>query len=552
MNLREWQATALEHYSQSDQTDYGLMGTPGCGKSRWASAVADHLRVLGEIRRVIIVVPTSHLKTQWRKAAHDAAGLEIDDRYPNHGPISRDADGIVVTYQAVAAASSLYRMLASDEPTLVILDEIHRAGVSKVWGAALHDAFELAERRLMLSGTPFRSDNSAIPFVQYDVDGRCVMDYSYDYSDALRDGIVRPVVFQSMDGRMQWHSGGEDVESSLKNDDEQAAARALHWALRPDADWMRTYLARAAVELDEMREFVPDAGGLVIAYQQREAEAYAKILHQITGEEQVVVVSDDPMASAKLKKYASGTSKWLVAVRMVSEGVDIPRLMVGVYATEIKTEMTFRQIVGRFVRTRPNETMSVATLYIPASPVFAGYAREIERIRDRVLQEQTEQTERAERTSAGPGVSEGSNLEYFLGSSDAVHDEAILSSKGFEPQRTEAARAVIKDLNLPLTPAQLCMAYDAFTPSAARHATAPPPPVSGSRLTLRDQLRARCVKEAKEYAFSTQQPGSAVPKERYREVFLRLNRECGGAIETANVESLKRRLTLLAQWRAER
>ena len=63
---------------------------------------------------------------------------------------------------------------------------------------------------------------------------------------------------------------------------------------------------------------------------------------------------------------------------MVSEGVDIPRLRVGVYATAAKTPLIFRQIVGRFVRTIPGRGLDMSWLYLPADPVLRAHAADVE------------------------------------------------------------------------------------------------------------------------------------------------------------------------------
>jgi superfamily II DNA/RNA helicase len=128
---------------------------------------------------------------------------------------------------------------------------------------------------------------------------------------------------------------------------------------------------------------IPDAGGLVIATDQESARAYAKSLHRITGEMPVVVLSDDPKATQRIGEFAESTDRWLVAVRMVSEGVDVPRLAVGVYATSASTPLFFAQAIGRFVRARrKGETASV---FLPSVPVLLELASELEAERDHVL-----------------------------------------------------------------------------------------------------------------------------------------------------------------------
>jgi superfamily II DNA/RNA helicase len=143
-------------------------------------------------------------------------------------------------------------------------------------------------------------------------------------------------------------------------------------------------LRAADARLSRLREHgMTDAGGLVIASDQQTARAYAKLLRDVTGEPAVVVLSDDEGASARIAEFATSQQRWLVAVRMVSEGVDIPRLAVGVYATSASTPLYFAQAIGRFVRARrEGET---ATVFLPSVPHLLGLASEMEVQRDHVL-----------------------------------------------------------------------------------------------------------------------------------------------------------------------
>jgi hypothetical protein len=128
---------------------------------------------------------------------------------------------------------------------------------------------------------------------------------------------------------------------------------------------------------------MPDAGGLVIASDHETARAYAALLRRISGERPAVVLSDDPTASKKISAFDQSTARWMVAVRMVSEGVDVPRLAVGVYATSVSTPLFFAQAVGRFVRARKRgETASV---FVPSVPTLLGFAAELEAERDHVV-----------------------------------------------------------------------------------------------------------------------------------------------------------------------
>ncbi|UNX54137.1 DEAD/DEAH box helicase [Georgenia sp. TF02-10] len=387
--LRAWQAEALRTYLDRSPRDFLAVATPGAGKTTFALRVATELIAAGVVRRVTVVCPTEHLKVQWADAAA-RVGVRLDPAFTNaQGRHGAAFDGVAVTYAQVAANPALHRARTTAEPTLVILDEVHHGGDALSWGDAVAEAFEPARRRLALTGTPFRSDTAAIPFVEYvpDADGvrRSRADYSYGYGDALRDGVVRPVIFLSYSGQMHWRTkAGDEVSATLGEPlTKDMTAQAWRTALDPEGEWVPAVLAAADQRLTEVRRQVPDAGGLVIATNQDTARAYARMLRDLTGEPAVVVLSDDDGASARIEDFAGGQQRWMVAVRMVSEGVDVPRLAVGVYATATATPLFFAQAVGRFVRARRRgETASV---FLPSVPHLLALAGELERERDHAL-----------------------------------------------------------------------------------------------------------------------------------------------------------------------
>ena len=145
-----------------------------------------------------MVAPTAHLKVQWAQAAARFA-LHLDPAWSAaDGRLPADMHGIVTTYQQVASSAAVLRRVAAD--AFVIFDEIHHAADDRAWGDSIRLAFEPSARRLAISGTPFRSDTSAIPFVNYVLD-EAAPDFEYGYGDALGDGrVVRPVYFPRTDG----------------------------------------------------------------------------------------------------------------------------------------------------------------------------------------------------------------------------------------------------------------------------------------------------------------------------------------------------------------
>nr|WP_281284241.1 DEAD/DEAH box helicase [Nocardioides litoris] len=388
-SLRAWQTAAMKDYLERQPRDFLAVATPGAGKTTFALSVAAELIGRRVVDRIIVVAPTEHLKLQWAEAAA-RAGIPIDPTYSaGKGKISSDFIGVAVTYAGVAVNPLALRIRTERFKTLVILDEVHHAGDALSWGEGVREAFEPAARRLALTGTPFRSDVNPIPFVTYapGSDGvpRSVADYTYGYGHALADHVVRPVLFLAYSGSMSWRTrAGDEVAASLGEPlTKDLTNQALRTALDPAGSWIPTVLAAADKRLGEVRRHVPDAGGLVIATDQTSARAYAKTLRAITGEAPTVVLSDEKASSKKISAFTASDDRWMVAVRMVSEGVDVPRLAVGVYATTTSTPLFFAQAVGRFVRARNRG--ETASIFLPSVPLLLGHASALEVERDHVL-----------------------------------------------------------------------------------------------------------------------------------------------------------------------
>lgn len=389
-HLRLWQQEALNKYIAEQPKDFLAVATPGAGKTTFALTVARMLLDTRTVQRVVIVVPTEHLKTQWAQSAA-AQGIGLDAEFSNSSPFNNSFDGVCVTYAQVGMKPTKHYQVATAQKTLVILDEIHHAGDAKSWGDGVRMAYAHAERRLALTGTPFRSDDSQIPFVRYEPvdDGEGALqssaDYTYGYGEALKDHVVRPVIFLAYSGQARWRSNaGEEFEARLGEPlNAEQTTRAWRTALDPKGDWISSVLRAAHTRLLQLREHTPDAGGLIIATDKTTARAYAKILEQISSTPVTVVLSDEAGASQRIKDFSANTDEWMVAVRMVSEGVDVPRLAVGVYATSSSTPLFFAQAIGRFVRSRKRGES--ASVFLPSVPVLLELASKMEKQRNHVL-----------------------------------------------------------------------------------------------------------------------------------------------------------------------
>ena len=560
--LRVWQRRALSSYLVKRPANFLAVATPGAGKTTFALRVAAELLADRTIAAVTVVTPTEHLKNQWALAAA-AHGIPLDPTFRNaDGSTALDFRGAVVTYAQVAAAPALHRARTSNRRTLVVLDEVHHAGDAMSWGDAVREAFEPAVRRLALTGTPFRSDENPIPFVRYETepDGalRSAADHAYGYGEALRDGVVRPVIFLAYSGEARWRTrAGLELSARLgEPGTSEHVSRAWRTALDPAGDWMPAVLTAANQRLTQVRASMPDAGGLVIASDQTSARAYAWRLGEITGVPPALVLSDDRGSTARIAEFGASDARWMVAVRMVSEGVDVPRLAVGVYATSASTPLYFAQAIGRFVRARrPGETASV---FLPSVPPLLRLAGELEAVRDHVLgRKKSAEDEKGtwdDDLLAAAQVEKnelGDDDKAFTALGASAHlDQVIFDGASFGTGATPGTAEEEEYLGLPglLEPDQvatLLRARQAKQVATGKAVVAAPVPVPAAVGTAPHERRAALRKQLNALVAArhhrTGQAHGAIHNE--------LRRQCGGPpTAVASLEQLEQRIATLRSW----
>ncbi len=525
VTLRPWQKAALERLAAGGAADFLAVATPGAGKTTFALTAARQALAAEPGLRLIVVVPTAHLKAQWALAA-SAFDMHLDSQWSAaDGALPPDMHGVVTTYQQVASCADAIRPLATN--AMVILDELHHAAEDRAWGDALRVAFDIARRRLALSGTPFRSDTHAIPFVRYQGD-EAVPDYEYGYGDALADGgVVRPVYFPRVDGMMEWSAPDGSLHAHSFSDPIAAAlaGQRLRTAFSVEGEWLPHVLRQAHDQLLAIRRRQPDAGGLVIATDQDHAKGIARLLTDRLKVRAVVATSDDPEASSHISRFAVSTDPWIVAVRMVAEGVDIPRLRVGVFATTTTTELFFRQAVGRLVRWTRGSSGQKSFLYIPDEPRLRARAFAIAEQRRHSLRH--EDREPAQLLGDDRGAAE-EQISLFapISAVPLTGDDGpdwVLDGDGAPEPAADAA------LTIPLPP----------LPGGAWGAG--PPPDGRTRREHKDRLRRLNAEKGRLIAHHTGQTHASVN--------LELNRVAGIVkVGDATVEQLERRLEKADAW----
>lgn len=501
--LREWQVRAVSGVLTHARPDFLATATPAAGKTRFALRIAHQYLADGVASRVLVICPTNHLRTQWAAAA-GLVGIQLDPALTNEQAIeARDYHGAVVTYQQVCLAPALFQRACRSRPTLLIFDELHHAGEGKDWGNALQEAFEEAVFRLALSGTPFRSDNNPIPYVRYE-QGESQADFTYGYAEAIRESVCRPILFPSYEGELTWLSEGREHRATFEDGlTFELQRERLKTALLQDS-WLGPVITDAHAELRRLRKQEQrDAGGLIVAMNQDHARQVAQLVISITGSRAHVAVSDDPSASKTIATFAHHkTQQWLVAVNMVSEGVDIPRLRVGVYATNVVTEMYFRQVVGRFVRMqeelpRPQR----AWLYLPKDATLVHYAKQIKAERDHVLEEIMPSVQR---TLFGAAAT---SLKEYIPLHGIARMDALIGGE------------------------------DAELPGEGKGMAELPVPLHDKKNELRDQHRSLVGTVARRTGVD------------HRQLNAELIKQTGGRVDQATVAQLVRRIALLEKWR---
>jgi superfamily II DNA or RNA helicase len=514
--LRSWQTRALAAMDRWERGSFLLSAAPGAGKTRPALELARRQLAAGASESVLVACPTGPLTRQWARAASQlGVELAVDASTPRP---PRGFHGVAVTYARIAKAPGRWERTARSR-TLVIADEAHHLGEELAWGEAFSKALGRCERWLLLSGTPFRSDATPIPGVRYDFAGLAEPDVSYSYADAVTDGICRPVCFVAYDGTLSWRSGDDVIESSFETIlSGREASRRYRTAISTELpDGLPRILREADAKLRVLRrDGHRDAGGLVIAADSSHARRIATLLREATGQRALVVLHNEPRAAEKLTGFTNARDPWIVAVNMVSEGVDIPRLRVGVYATAAKTPLVFRQIVGRFVRTIRNRPVEPSWLYIPADPVLRDHAAAVQ-----------QELRHALRRTEDESTSESDPAEVL----QAERGE----TPAFEPLSADVAP-------------QLTLFGPPSPPTSHRHTTpapdpAPEPgpearahraPAFERRARLRNE-RHRLVSEL------TRRDGST-----HREINAWINRELGiTSVEHASLDDLERSVQLL-------
>lgn len=469
--LRNWQQRFVDAFRKAERRDFMLAAVPGSGKTIASLYCLKEFLDSGSKRRALIVVPTDHLREQWRDEAYRVLGLSLQTEFS--GRLGNDFAGLITTYQALARSPVNFRAVVSRYQFMGIGDEVHHLSDKEhtAWGTAFKDVFscESVSRLLLTSGTPLRTDGERIPFLRlkdtpnedgsydYHVDAR------YDYPAAIRDRVLRRVTFTRYWGQVDL-LGRDGQPFSLNTDDEVSERLRQLRLLRliQREEYAKGLLEEADSKLTELRRKQPRAGGLVLCIDSNHAKTVSRWLKEITGEWPHVVVDNPDIANSTVSKYKDSDHKWIVAVRMVAEGVDIPRLGVLAYLTNWSTNLFFRQAIGRIIR-HGGTKREHAYCFIPSDPLLSQFATTIEDFQ--ALVPEDDDTKPATRKTGERGDSDPAPI-LTVGASGPEFDGMVVGGESFDAETSSVILEAAQAANI--SPDEAATAFAIFTANSER------------------------------------------------------------------------------------
>jgi superfamily II DNA or RNA helicase len=382
IQLRAWQAECIENALAAfqRQSHFFCHATPGAGKTVMVALVANALFQQDKIDFVLCFSPSRAIAEGVASTFSQILGRSFNGRI--------GAAGGSYTYQSMDTLPEELWQVLREHRVLVVLDEIHHCSgivwgnspIGNRWGRTILDKVQgKASYTMALSGTPWRTDDSPIVLSQYTKStGQISCDYEYGLQKAVWDGVCRAPKIVLTDNREISLSSADfglkafaSISDSLRNEH----ITYPDFLFRDEV--IDQVLSEASAKLTSIRKHTPLAAGLVVSASVAHAEQIARRL-AMAGEHPIIVTYQTPEAQRIISNFKTSSDRWIVSVGMISEGTDIPRLQVCCHLSRIRTELHFRQVLGRILRRQPTDPADTsAWLYVLAEPNLAEFARRI-------------------------------------------------------------------------------------------------------------------------------------------------------------------------------
>ncbi|WOX06993.1 DEAD/DEAH box helicase [Microbulbifer pacificus] len=381
MKLRNWQSNCIGlalHKYQSGEDNFFAVATPGAGKTTMASVLAAELLKSNLVDLILCLTPTQATKNSFAEDLAHHTGRSMNGSIGSHG--------IVLTYQSLGFLEEDFWSLFSKYRIFVIFDEIHHCGgdtsiLGNAWGEIILDKIsDRAQFTLSISGTPWRSDKLPVALARYSNNtGILESDYIYGLQEAIRDKVCRiPRIIAIDNSGISVTRNSENSESRYKSIRDFLNAEKLPLQLLlNNPDIQEDILGRAISKLSRIREFDCNAAGLIVASSVAHAVSIRKILEETYAVPSVLITHKTPNANNVLENFKNSSDQWVISVGMISEGTNVPRLQVCCHLSRIKTELHFRQVLGRILRVTPNN-YPYAYMFIVAEPKLLEFANRVQ------------------------------------------------------------------------------------------------------------------------------------------------------------------------------
>lgn len=352
MQLRIWQKkcidAALKHYKMKQH--FFCLATPASGKTMMAATLSKKLKDQGLIDFVICFSPSVTVANSIKETFSEV----LDSRFD--GVIG--ASGKSYTYQSMLYLNDDFWHILNSHKVLVIFDEIHHcAGDSEsntnAWGEPILSYIKgKAAYTLALSGTPWRSDSLPITLSEYSgVNGQIRCDYIYGLSQAIKDKVCRSPNIVLIDNENIIVTNQDTEKQVFTSFIDLLNKKIISYAeLVQNETALKYILSHAINKLETIRSLNSKAGGLIVASSVAHANVIYKLMSEYFNQDIVVVTHKQDNSADIINNFRQSQQAWIVSVGMISEGTDIPRLQVCCHLSRIKTELYFRQILGRVLR----------------------------------------------------------------------------------------------------------------------------------------------------------------------------------------------------------
>ncbi|WP_317846456.1 DEAD/DEAH box helicase [Shewanella inventionis] len=198
-------------------------------------------------------------------------------------------------------------------------------------------------------------------------------DYVYGLYEAILDGVCRVPQIIAVDNNHISVIENNETAVFESFDDLLSNSQIAYQDVIENDDVIKHIITSASKKLDFIRLENSNAAGLIVASSIEQANRISTLVKKWLQEEAVVATYKESDPTAIIQRFRHSESKWIISVGMISEGTNIPRLQVCCYLSNIKTEMYFRQTLGRILRVTDTINQE-AILYMPAEPKLLEYA----------------------------------------------------------------------------------------------------------------------------------------------------------------------------------